>query len=189
MQNSKLTINDYKKYYEVLLFRNGTTVIEKAVNRAYRDVCRTIFGFANCNAREKIKNNCKKIIINSINKLLEYDSMSQEKFDKWHKSICEELIKEFKNQLFTYGQAQKWINMTLKYISILDYDIVKGIYEYCHVPIDNIIINQVEYNFFNKAWSKINSYEEYYKFQKWFKKECGGIPLDEEFKLYINSDN
>ena len=33
-------------------------------------------------------------------------------FDYLHKTACENLISAFRGQIFTVGQAQKWINMT-----------------------------------------------------------------------------
>ncbi|MDO9538187.1 MAG: hypothetical protein Q7J68_07700 [Thermoplasmata archaeon] len=42
---------------------------------------------------------------------------SQAAFDKWHQESCEKLIRYYKGEGLecTYGQAQKWFNMTLKY--------------------------------------------------------------------------
>jgi hypothetical protein len=52
--------------------------------------------------------------------LLNDSSLSQETFDNIHKGICDELKRIYGAFGFTYGQAQKWINMTLKYYYLLD---------------------------------------------------------------------
>ena len=48
---------------------------------------------------------------------------------------------------FFQVQAQKWINMSMKYLYALGDERVPGIsknYEYFHIPIDNIILNELK---------------------------------------------
>lgn len=85
---------------------------------------------------------------------------------------------EILNEKFTVGQAQKWVNMTLKYLWLLD-ALPKNIGEKdLHVPIDSYII-EIAYdnkNKFdnalgleekpNKSWSKLYKYEKYFKIQE-----------------------
>ena len=62
---------------------------------------------------------------------------------------------------FYIGQARKWINMSLKYIFVHDVTRLDGysnIYDYCHIPIDNIIILSIGYLKYSTAWSRINDY-------------------------------
>ena len=75
--------------------------------------------------------------------------------------------------------------MTLKYLSMFDHKVTEETYEYYHVPIDNYILNATNYKF-DTAWSKINSYEKYLEFQKWFREKYKGIPLDVEFNMWLN---
>lgn len=52
----------------------------------------------------------------------------QDDFDKLHKIICDEMISIFKiGDGLTYGQAQKWLNMTVKYVYIIQGGNVFGI--------------------------------------------------------------
>jgi len=102
-----------------------------------------------------------------------------------HKIACEDLIRSFENQLFTVGQAQKWINMTFKYLHLLDYEKVNGVYEYCHIPIDSYMLNATNYHM-SKPWSKLDDYEEYLNYQEWFRETYKDeIPLDAEFYLWL----
>ena len=98
-----------------------------------------------------------------IEKLLNEPCVNE--FDDWHKEICKELIDWFKteteSEAFSYGNAQKWVNMTLKYLYIIyqifavfepenDFVIKYGklIDQYSvkfHVPVDSYIID--------KSWS------------------------------------
>ena len=89
-------------------------------------------------------------------------------FSHWHKTICENLIKIYeKDKLvkkeknkrtdqsaeLTYGQAQKWLNMTLKYLWLLDRleliddaDISSFIRTHAksfHVPFDSYILRYI----------------------------------------------
>ena len=98
------------------------------------------------------------------------------------------LIQTFGNQKLFYGQAQKWINMSLKNLSMLNHSKVNSFYEYCHIPIDNYILEETGYKF-NTSWSRIDNYHDYLIFQEWFNNNYKGIPLDEEFKLWINHKN
>lgn len=70
----------------------------------------------------------------------------------------------------------------------MDYSLVKNHYEFFHVPIDNYIINITNIKL-SVAWSRINDYEEYIKFQKVFSDKYIGIPLDEEFRLWLDAKN
>lgn len=159
--------------------------METSIKRAYREVCRTITRFNYNQKKQAIKNNANELLLNEICGLLNRKSLNQNQFDKWHEEACNKLINTFKNQIFYYGQAQKWINMTFKYLALLDYNKVKIAYEYCHVPIDAEILKNVNYEF-NCSWSKIDNYKEYLKFQNWFRSEYKGIPLDVEFTLWLD---
>ena len=110
----------------------------------------------------------------------------QSDFDKWHKECCDKLIKTFDKQLFTYGQAQKWINMSLKNLSMLDHQLIEKQYEFFHVPIDNYIVDITGIKI-SVAWSRISNYDEYIEFQNKFRDTYEGIPLDNEFKLWLKA--
>lgn len=184
MKKTVLTEKDYNVFYKAMLYRKIDDPIDSAIKAAYRDMCRTIRGFSKNTKHDEILRNCKEKIYSEIKNILKYNNMTQEHFDMWHKMTCESLIC-FSKDILTYGQAQKWINMTLKYISMFDHKIVESIYEYCHVPIDKYILDATKYEQFDTAWSKLNDYNEYFKFQKWFRKKYDGIPLDEEFKMWL----
>lgn len=76
--------------------------------------------------------------------------------------------------------------MSLKYLSMIDYSLVENHYEYFHVPIDNYIVDITNIRL-STAWSRINSYETYLNFQKLFTDKYPGIPLDEEFRLWLDA--
>lgn len=124
--------------------------------------------------------------------------MFVDNFDEWHEEVCKSIVNlegcnveglEPKNEtnsevklstllrhvdknipgVFTYGQAQKLVNMMLKYLYIYyqcegwnDLEILSSSF---HVPVDSIVLKAVfsgkdQYN--GKAWSKFDDYDDEY---------------------------
>lgn len=186
MKKTKLTEKDYNLFYKSMWYGNINDPIESAIRSAYRDLCRTIHGFSKNEYRSQIYDTAKNILYSEIKMLLNANIRNQNDFDKWHEDCCEKMIVVFGEQTFYYGQAQKWINMSLKYISMFEHKLIKRVYEYCHVPIDNYILEALDYSF-QVAWSRIDNYDEYLKFQQYFRNKYKGIPLDEEFKIWLKT--
>lgn len=166
---------------------------KKAINNAYRDLQRTI-KYKKLGKTDKevldFKNKCREIIGSSLDELLKIDSVKKESFDKWHKNLCISLRNQ--DNILTIGQAQKWVNMTLKNLCILEefeYEDLMGFQSiscYFHVPIDAYIIaeagkkagldidikkeirNSDKYNV-NASWSKWNCYDSYQLIQDAFR--------------------
>ena len=113
-----------------------------------------------------------------------------EQFGLWHKAKCEEIMSTMntagfpddslilKNNSFTYGLAQKWVNMTLKYLWLLD-KLPEGLTEKSlHVPIDSFILEKLQeenvdeikrdgdtYKYIGKSWSQLDDYDVYLDIQ------------------------
>ena len=68
-------------------------------------------------------------------------------FERWHARVCSEIekrygeIKHNGNSFFTYGNAQKWVNMTMKYLWLLGLLDNTVDCEKLHIPIDSFIID------------------------------------------------
>lgn len=183
MRKSIISFDEKMSWWKGDLFVDD--IITLAMSKAYRDLMRTIRGFANNPDHDTIISNARQTLYLSITTILDADINSQAKFDELHKTACYDLISSFGGQTFTVGQAQKWINMTLKYLHLLDYPSVQKVYEYCHVPIDSYILNITNYTM-SKTWSKLDNYCEYSKYQNWFRdKYRNDIPLDKEFYLWL----
>lgn len=216
MRKSTITEDDKKKWWNGTLFEkddsNESDVLrELAIKKAYRDLQRTMRGFSKSGEskknegkkqevalRDEIKENARKCISAKIKNMIDCNITEQTTFDKLHEDACEALVEEFKKNRydgFTIGQAQKWINMTFKYLNLLDYNDIEKIYEFCHIPIDRYILeymlgeNIIEKENFKKViyWSKIEKYQDYFEIQEKFRDNCKGkIPLDEEFEIWKN---
>lgn len=136
--------NNYKEY-----------VAYKCAYRAYRDLNRTLTVNKDNSEKERkeiVHGICNKIIIN-IKAL--FNQTCDKDFNNEHHEICKKLIEcvndesnllkslESETNIFSYGQAQKWINMTLKYMWLLGFLENKIKTEYLHVPVDSYIIKAV----------------------------------------------
>ena len=79
--------------------------------------------------------------------------------------------------------------MALKYLFVLDRELTSRNYRYFHIPIDNIVLEKLatmnEPPVLNTAWSRLDSYEEYLKFQARYRSAFAGIPMDNEFTLWM----
>lgn len=207
MRKSTITEDKKKEWWNGTLFEDD--LMKLAIEKAYRDLQRTMSGFPKSGEskknegkkqdvilRDEIKKNARERIRVKIDNMIKCNSTEQTTFDKLHEDACEALIEEFKKneyEGFTIGQAQKWINMTFKYLNLLDYNGIEKIYEFCHIPIDRYILeymlekNIIEKENFKKAihWSKIKKYQDYFEIQEKFRDNCKGkIPLDEEFEIW-----
>ena len=70
-------------------------------------------------------------------------------FERWHARVCREIEKRYGevkhngNSFFTYGNAQKWVNMTMKYLWLLGLLDNTVDCEKLHIPIDSFIIDTI----------------------------------------------
>lgn len=147
---------------------NGIDIYERSSNRAYLDLCRTL----RLNGVDMIphRNAVTNMLRKKITSLL-VSSIDQVSYDRWHKDICGEIVEYFSTLdiIFTYGHAQKWVNMTMKYLYILDEADFSDVFDFFHVPIDSIIIDlAADELFISKpkfVWSKIPDYDTYFCYQ------------------------
>lgn len=116
-------------------------------------------------------------------------------FNEWHEKKCKSIKNNMneavdktndfiiKVNTFTIGQAQKWLNMTLKYLWLLNI-LPDGLNEeYLHIPVDSYIIEAVgakkdNYQYglelvspiSKSSWSFWDNYDKYMDFQDEVKK-------------------
>lgn len=185
---NKIDEKDILEFFKYSYFGNLKDPIEAASNRAYRDMCRTLnFDILPKKDKDTTISNLKKdvnfIFKKEIPIINEGSITSQKEFDTWHNGLCDNIIEKCKKiekykktdndkkekiQL-TYGQAQKWVNMTIKYLYILNEHTFDCVFEYLHIPVDNYIFDAVEKELGIKrpvdTWSRWDNYDEYIKYQ------------------------
>ena len=170
-----------------------TNLTDAAIDRAYRDFNRTLHGIGKNQTEEK-QARLKNEIIKIVSELSSEKFNNQLEYDTWHEKKCDDLVKAYKviaNHKLYIGQAQKWINMTFKYLYALGENRINGIskyYSYFHFPLDSIIQDKF-FKFgipkFIIKWSRIDNYTDYLDYQFLVRKKFAGqIPLDVEFRLF-----
>lgn len=186
---TSLSNGEKENFLLYLYFGNIKDEIETSIEKAYLDFSRTLHGFQKQDNSTYIKDMAKALLKTEIIDIANANICNQHQFDKWHKECCDKLILKFEEFPFHYGQAQKWINMTFKYLLILDCKRIESIYGYLHIPLDNIILENLE-RFgapaMKCAWSRISNYDDYMDFQMWFRNKFEGNPLDDEFKIWLD---
>lgn len=175
---------DIVAFLKVAYFGAITDPIEVASRRAYRDMNRTLrLQGATPATRWQCRQAVLDLFYQEIPRLTSRQLHSQEVFDRWHYDMCRR-IKSFYAQEsinFTYGQAQKWLNMTIKYLYMLEYDNFEAVFPYLHVPLDNIVFDVAKDRLNiprpTKPWSRWDSYDkEYLPYQKAIKDSCHPMP-------------
>ena len=194
---SKITKEQWDKYILDLFFgktESEDDALNNCINRAYRDFNRTLHRFGSIENNEKITIDVKKHLFDEFQNVNTLTIKTQKDFDIWHLQQCEALTRLYSlnnYNSFHIGQAQKWINMTFKYVYSYGNKYLDGydkLYQFCHVPLDNILIKELKT--FNPpklktSWSRINNYETYLEYQSWFRDKFTDLPLDVEFRLWL----
>lgn len=190
MSNEKNKIDEkyILEFFKYSYFGNLKDPIEAASNRAYRDMCRTLdFKDIDENDKKNFKKEVNAILKNIMKNEDKNQNINniknQDEFDAWHKGICDKIIKKSKKIekiketdegkeekiQFTYGQAQKWVNMTIKYLYILNEHTFDNVFDFLHIPVDNYIFKAAKeklgINNPKKPWSKLDE-TEYFEYQK-----------------------
>ena len=180
-------------YFKLAANTSKEEIIEKCVSRAYSDA-------TNQGAYNTIRDKEDDLGV-SYHKKLQKHILSLSAigdYDKWHKAICDEMTECYKTvkmkssqdgSAFTYGNAQKWLNMTIKYLFIVNSvmemldaakdfcDFYRDKFEnfegYFHVPIDSYIIKSL--------WKKEARVEET---SKWLSLKKGKTRKDNTLGAY-----
>ena len=153
--------------------------------RAYRDLCRTL-RFHGGNGHE-YREYIDGLLEKRIRGLLDMKPHTQDGYDEWHRSVCEEMVAYYRSRdiEFNIGHAQKWINMTMKYLYVHGGVDVTPVFDFLHVPVDQYVFTAVEENLSLvrpcAAWSKMQDYGEYLGFQMKIRNAVDEAPLRWEF--------
>ncbi len=175
--------DEVRKFLQKLVFGSVSDPLEAAYFRAYRDFNRTLrFGAVDTKAREALRTKVLDQLGTCISALKRYYSPEQEFFDQWHERTCYDIRGVYLSAdiKFTFGQAQKWLNMTLKYLYVLgDHDLDRFL-DLFHIPIDKYVI-EIAARDLNipcpkKRWSKWDDYtNEYMRYQLALRERIVGV--------------
>lgn len=168
MSSMNLNHDDILHFLKSAYFGSIDDQYAAASKRAYRDFCRTIrsqlFKNATSESKEELRRKITDYMKSEIERLAKMKDIDSAAFDEWHSVVCRGIIERFTIDTLCYGQAQKWINMTFKYLCVLDDDIKNAVFfKFLHIPMDNIILDvAVDAHLIDrpvKRWSRWNEAE------------------------------
>lgn len=167
-------------------------LVKWAIDKGYADAKRTFKGIGAC-SEEKAKafeNLKRKLLCFFTNKC----PTGWDDYMQIHEQWCDEFINDLKPFSASYGQAQKVINMAMKYI-FCSTNQKSNFFEFCHMALDSYILawyNRQKIGKTNTSWSSLtkDEYKEIqckiYKFLKdgngkYYKRKFGKRKLSLEF--------
>lgn len=141
----------------VTLESDKDKLLTAAIDRAYRDASSHVLSVSGKKEeKDSIRTDATAMIKGRIEKLSQGDNYYQ-----WHKQLCYCLIGHYRGKTteekpFTYGIAQKWVNMTMKYLFVMrsifekyeapwpsELEFLDKYEKDLHIPIDGYIIEAV----------------------------------------------
>ena len=185
---------DSLDFLKVIYFGAITDSYDAASFRAYRDFNRTLrFGNTEAVYRKELREKATTVLKKRISAIDRDGAASQAEFDSWHKETCDLIQRVYTSAgiEFSYGQAQKWLNMTIKYLYIVGSCSFDRIFGFCHIPIDNYVF-EIAYKELGipipkVRWSRWTDYDgQYLTYQKELRTRIKGYdPLRWEFKYWM----
>lgn len=180
-------------------FGEGNDLLRLCVHGAYRDFNRTLHGFAKYQSADFLRQSGYQCVIELLRNLPKRKISSQHGFDKWHQTACARLQTLYRDHgfpRFTVGQAQKWLNMSMKYVFALGEGRLQGfasLYRFAHIPIDNVFLTRAVAlggPSLPVTWSRLDDYATYLSCQQAFRNLFrGSVPLAAEFWLWLGAPN
>ncbi len=169
-------------------------LLNAAIRRAYRDAASHVLHLTEKQKEDNPKEAAISVIMKAIAQLSE-----KQDFDTWHSDLCEELIDRYPSDVMSYGIAQKWVNMTMKYLCILhelfpESDYGKAASELksmLHVPIDSYILEAAKKDEDLRlpklvdSWSNLKDPAAYLEYQKTIRSRKNHRQMDWEGKAWI----
>lgn len=157
-------------YFGITEYSTEEEIRFSAINRAYLDAASHVLRIVGGNEE------FRKVGTNYIVQAIQNYPNGNNGYEEWHHSLCDSLAKF--NIAVTYGIAQKWVNMTMKYSWLLGVLPVEVKTFDLHIPIDSYIIDALNdkketltyglllnNKILNEKWSKFSDYNAYAKLQ------------------------
>lgn len=185
---------DILNFLKVVYFGDVNDPMVAAADRAYRDLNRTIrYKATSLDVRNRLRKKTIALFREEISALVNTVVLDQSDYDIWHYYICSQIRTYYRDAgvEFYYGQAQKWINMTMKYLYICEANNIDRIFPYLHIPIDNYIFHITQKEFEipipKICWSRWDDYaNQYMAYQLQLRSKIESMsPLRWEFRFWM----
>lgn len=184
---------DILDFLRAIYFGTYTNPYLAASNRAYLDMNRTIrFKNISGQKRDEIRSSVNSLLEKEIRQV-ENKIQSQEDYDEWHFRVCDAIRDLYLENgvTFYFGQSQKWVNMTMKYLYIIGERKFDIVFDYLHAPLDNYLFNIAARVLKVKrpkiAWSRWDDYfKQYMSYQMDLRQKVSGKSvLRWEFEYWL----
>ena len=195
MQTFQIPTQAEQNRFLLRLYFGMASPLRACVDRAYLDFSRTLHGIGRPDAAA-LRTEAGQLVQSWLARLpgLSPDP-NQNIFDASHRNLCEQLRTLYARhefESFAVGQAQKWLNMALKYVYVFGEEWLpgfSGLYRFAHVPLDSIILDRLARlgapRLSSESWSRLRDYDEYLGFQHWIREKFpDSAPLSVEFHLW-----
>lgn len=189
---SRLLTFELKEDFFIRVYFNTQEGYELAgIKRAYLDFNRTLPVLNKSQIkRDQDRKSTENYLKDKLLQFINEDFIDFHAFDLRHKELCLAL-RNYWSEL-TIGQAQKWINMTLKYWLVFGENRIKNIEKnarFFHIPVDRFIQSKILIKN-SGPWSQIDDYPKYFEYQTRFREDNPDkIPIIEEFIFFNNTNN
>ena len=206
----KPTLQQQKDFLFQTYFGTKGDELDRFISRAYRDMNRTLRGIGKLAAADKarILNGAKTLVKTAVIALRnkpfpENPVQGSRSFDQWHTDLCQALKTYYATELqnvskirLTYGQAQKWVNMTMKYCWVCggaDFSGLGPWFSAAHVAVDEVILVAAEKSGVVKIrpcgkWSAWDNPQTYQNFQDTLRQNAAKksqSPLELEYDWWL----
>ena len=186
--------SDWDDFVAVCYFGRDGDWLDRCMRRAYLDMNRTLHGVSKLGEGHlDWKSAMLRVLRDRLVMLPGEHAWTMRSFDAWHQESLD-ILKRISSEhgfSLSVGQAQKWINMSIKYAIALGEHRVPGfhcVYDVAHVALDNIVLARLGEGGMPPlgcAWSRLNDYRQYINCQQWVRDHFhGSCPLEVEYWLW-----
>jgi len=190
-----LSTSDWDAFVAVCYFGREGDWLDRCIRRAYLDMNRTLHGLGTLGeGHAGWKSAMLRALRGRLTMLPGVHAWTQASFDAWHYEsvdMLKRISSEHGFSSLSVGQAQKWINMSVKYAIALGERRVPGffhVYDVAHVAIDSVVLGRLtELGMppLGCAWSRLDEYNRYIQCQQWVRDRFRDeYPLEVEYRLW-----
>lgn len=190
-----VSVSDWDDFVAVCYFGREGDWLDRCIQRAYLDMNRTLHGMSKLGElHSDWRTAMLRVLKDRLTILPGVHAWTQASFDAWHHESVDRLKRISSEHGFSslsVGQAQKWINMSIKYAIALGERRMPGfhcVYNVAHVALDNIVLKRLEEGGMpplSCSWSRLDDYGQYMAVQEWVRKHFAMVPVEAEYCVWL----